>query len=150
MTRPRENPDAAPEGPAASKKAREDHARNVEVAFLEVVRARLPHFPAAIESLGCLYTEMGRFQDGLRADREMVKLEPLSPIAWYNLACSLALTEQPALALEALEKSVALGYADADWMEADADLVSLRDRPEFERILIKIRSAQAILPPPLF
>ena len=71
-------------------------------------------------------------------------------ISWYNLACSLALTEQPALALEALEKSVALGYADADWMEADADLVSLRDRPEFERILIKIRSAQAILPPPLF
>ena len=54
------------------------------VEFLESVRARLPAHPAVVESLGCLYTEMGRYQDGLRADRDMVQMQPDSPNAWYK------------------------------------------------------------------
>lgn len=125
---------------SACKKSRQEHTRNVEVAFLEGVRERLPQFGPAIASLGCLYTEMGRFMDGLHADRDMVKLEPLSPEAWYNLACSLALTDQPTHALDALEKCVALGYSDADWMESDDDLASLREDPRFVRLLAQLRA----------
>ena len=67
-------PDEAP-GESAARAAAEERARRLEVEFLEGVRARLPDHPAVVESLGCLYTEMGRYQDGLRADREMVRME---------------------------------------------------------------------------
>jgi predicted Zn-dependent protease len=135
IPRPGKNP--TPEE-AAARAAAEERARRVEVEFLEAVRVRLPAHPAVVESLGCLYTEMGRYQDGLRADREMVQMEPDSPTAWYNLACSLALTNQPGDAFAALEKAIALGYDDAEWMQDDDDFAPIRQDPRFARLLAQL------------
>ena len=120
-----------------------ERARRIEVEFLEGVRARLPAHPAVVESLGCLYTEMGRYQDGLRADRDMVRMEPDSPNAWYNLACSLSLTGQPDDAFAALEKAIALGYDDAEWMQDDDDFEPIKKDPRFARILAQLLARQA-------
>ena len=128
---------------AAARAAAEERARRLEVEFLEGVRARLPDHPAVVESLGCLYTEMGRYQDGLAADRQMVQMDPGSPTAWYNLACSLSLTGQAEAAFAALEKAVALGYDDGDWMREDDDLASLRADPRYARILAQLLARQA-------
>ena len=128
---------------AAARAAEEERARRVEVAFLEGVRARLPGHGAVVESLGCLYTEMGRYQDGLGADREMVRLEPRSPTAWYNLACSLSLTNQADAAFAALEKAIALGYDDAEWMQDDDDFEPIKKDPRFARILAQLLARQA-------
>ncbi len=116
-----------------------ERARRIELRFLEAVRARLPEHPEVVESLGCLYTEMGRYDDGLAADRQLVKMEPASPLAHYNLACSLALTGQPVEAFAALEQAIALGYDDADWLASDEDLISLREDPRFGRLLARIK-----------
>ena len=132
----------APEDSAA-RAAAEERARRIEVEFLEGVRARLPEHPAVVESLGCLYTEMGRYQDGLRADRDMVRMEPDSPNAWYNLACSLSLTGQPDDAFAALEKAIALGYDDAEWMQDDDDFEPIKKDPRFARILAQLLARQA-------
>ena len=132
----------APEDSAA-RAAAEERARRLEVEFLEGVRARLPAHSAVVESLGCLYTEMGRYQDGLRADREMVQMEPDSPNAWYNLACSLSLTGQPDDAFAALEKAIALGYDDAEWMQDDDDFEPIKKDPRFARILAQLLARQA-------
>ena len=140
----REDPPAedAPED-SAVRAAAEERARRIEVEFLEGVRARLPAHPAVVESLGCLYTEMGRYQDGLRADRDMVRMEPDSPNAWYNLACSLSLTGQPDDAFAALEKAIALGYDDAEWMQDDDDFEPIKKDPRFARILAQLLARQA-------
>ena len=140
----REDPPAedAPED-SAVRAAAEERARSIEVEFLEGVRARLPAHPAVVESLGCLYTEMGRYQDGLRADRDMVRMEPDSPNAWYNLACSLSLTGQPDDAFAALEKAIALGYDDAEWMQDDDDFEPIKKDPRFARILAQLLARQA-------
>ena len=134
--------DETPEDSAA-RAAAEERARRIEVEFLEGVRARLPAHPAVVESLGCLYTEMGRYQDGLRADRDMVRMEPDSPNAWYNLACSLALTGQPDDAFAALEKAIALGYDDAEWMQDDDDFEPLKKDPRFARLLAQLLARKA-------
>ena len=134
-TRPEKTP--SPEE-AAARAAAEERARRVEVEFLEAVRVRLPSHPAVVESLGCLYTEMGRYQDGLRADREMVRMEPHSPTAWYNLACSLSLTGQTEDAFATLEKAIALGYDDAEWMEEDEDFAPIKKDPRFARLLAQL------------
>ena len=140
----REDPPAedAPED-SAVRAAAEERARRIEVEFLEGVRARLPAHPAVVESLGCLYTEMGRYQDGLRADRDMVRMEPDSPNAWYNLACSLSLTGQPDDAFAALEKAIALGYDDAEWMQDDDDFEPIKKDPRFARLLAQLHARQA-------
>lgn len=139
-SRPEEVP--SPEE-AAARAAEAERARRLEVEFLEGVRARLPAHPAVVESLGCLYTEMGRYQDGLRADRDMVQMEPDSPTAWYNLACSLSLTGQPDAAFAALEKAVALGYDDPEWMQDDDDFAPIKKDPRFARLLAQLFARQA-------
>ncbi len=128
---------------SAARAAAEERARRIEVEFLEGVRARLPAHSAVVESLGCLYTEMGRYQDGLRADRDMVQMEPDSPNAWYNLACSLSLTGQPDDAFAALEKAIALGYDDAEWMQDDDDFEPIKKDPRFARLLAQLLARQA-------
>ncbi len=128
---------------AAARAAAEERARRLEVEFLEGVRARLPDHPAVVESLGCLYTEMGRYQDGLAADRQMVQMDPASPTAWYNLACSLSLTGQADDAFAALEKAVALGYDDAEWMQDDDDFAPIKQDPRFARILAQLLARKA-------
>lgn len=138
---------AVPEEPtpeeAAAQAAEEERARRVEVEFLEAVRSRLPAHAGVVETLGCLYTEMGRYQDGLRADREMVRMEPHSPTAWYNLACSLALTDQADAAFAALEKAIALGYDDVEWMQEDDDFEPIRKDPRFARLLAQLLARKA-------
>jgi predicted Zn-dependent protease len=128
---------------AAARAADEERARQVEVGFLEAVRSRLPEHPAVIESLGCLYTEMGRYQEGLRADRDMVRLQPHSELAWYNLACSLSLTGQADDAFAALAKAIALGYDDAEWMQSDDDFAPIRSDPRFARLLAQLLAKKA-------
>ena len=141
-TRPDETPGESAEA-AAARAAAEERARRLEVEFLEGVRARLPDHPAVVESLGCLYTEMGRYQDGLAADRQMVQMDPASPTAWYNLACSLSLTGQAEAAFAALEKAVALGYDDAEWMQDDDDFAPIRQDSRFARILAQLLARKA-------
>ena len=126
----------------AAREAEEARERGVEVSFLEAVRRRLPGHGAVIESLGCLYTEMGRYAEGLEADRAMVRLEPHSALAWYNLACSLSLTGGADDAFAALAKAAALGYADAEWMKQDDDFAPIRSDPRFARILAQIAAKQ--------
>jgi len=127
----------------AAKAAAEERNRRVEVGFLEGVRSRLPAHPAVVETLGCLYTEMGEYQQGLKADRQMVEMEPHSPIAWYNLACSLSLTQQTDAAFSALEKAIALGYNDAEWMQEDDDFRPIRTDPRFVRLLAQMLARKA-------
>jgi tetratricopeptide (TPR) repeat protein len=127
---------------AAERAAETERCQAVEVAFLEGIRARLPEHPAVIESLGCLYTEMGRYQEGLRADREMVRLQPHSALAWYNLACSLSLTGQADDAFVSLEKAIALGYSDGEWMQQDEDFAPIRADARFTRLLARLTAGK--------
>ena len=136
---PRRRSNRAPD--TAEAAARADNvrrSRDIEMAFLEALRVRLPNHAAVVESLGALYTEAGRHADGLEADRTLVGLEPHSALAWYNLACSLSLTGQPDQAFDALEKAAALGYADAEWMQSDEDLAPIRQDPRFARLLARL------------
>jgi len=136
-------PQKKPAAETAARAAAEERTRRIEVEFLEGIRARLPAHPAVVETLGCLYTEMGRYAEGLRADRQMVEMEPHSPIAWYNLACSLALTRQADAAFAALEKAISLGYDDAEWMQEDDDFRPLRKDPRFIRLLAQMLARKA-------
>lgn len=109
--------------------------------FLERARVRQPRNAEVLAELGATYTKLGRFRDGLEVDRELVALSPDNATAHYNLACSLALCDEVAGALDALEEAVRLGYDDPQHLVDDEDLSALRAEPRFDELVKRLRGA---------
>ncbi len=111
----------------------------VELRFLEGLRRRRPDDTGVLRALGDLYSRLGYNQQALDADRELVGKNPDDAVAWYNLACSQALSGMVDEAFRSLVRALQLGYDDLDWMMRDSDLSSLRNDPRFEGIVERIR-----------
>ncbi|MBN1270096.1 MAG: hypothetical protein JXB04_10945 [Kiritimatiellae bacterium] len=110
----------------------------VEMEFLEALHRRRPQDVNILRALADLYTKVGRIEEGLKADLELVKLCPGECEAWYNLACSYALAGDRDRAFDVLSRAVDLGYRDQQWLIEDGDLDSLRHDPRFTRLLYRI------------
>ena len=115
----------------------------VEMYFLEKVAARLPEDEDVLVALGDMYTRAGRYEDGLRIDRTLVRLLPDDASIWYNLGCSLALLNQREEALSTLQRAVELGYQDHEWMSRDTDLRKIRDEKAFRALLKKLTTTKS-------
>ena len=111
-----------------------------ETRFYESVLRRDRSYVDVIELLGGLYTKQGRVAEGLKMDRRLVRLQPRNATAHYNLACSLALSKRRADALRSLHRAIELGYTDLEWMQQDPDLEGLKGDPEFERLLLLLKT----------
>lgn len=119
---------------------RETRELDVKIEFIEGVVRRDPEFVEALQLLGDHYTQRGRFEQGLKVDERLSRLEPANPLVYYNLACSYSLTNQVDLAAAALERALSLGYHDFKWLAKDPDLRILRKHPIFRSIKNKIRN----------
>jgi len=64
------------------------------------------------------------------------------PTPLYNVACCEALLGNSKTALEFLQKAVTAGYSNATHMEADADLRSLREFPEFKALVASLKPSE--------
>jgi len=110
----------------------------IELAFLERLFGRLPQDILLIKALADFYTRVGRYEDGLRLDQKLGQLCPGDALVWYNLGCSLALLKKPNEAFDALQKAIALGYDNIEWMRRDEDLRSIRNDVRFRSLLQQI------------
>jgi tetratricopeptide (TPR) repeat protein len=89
----------------------------------------------ALVELGAALSGLGRHAEALDVDRRAAELQPDNPLVQYNLACSLALSGQPAEAVEALERAERCGYDDWEYLARDPDLRSLRRDGRFRALL---------------
>jgi tetratricopeptide (TPR) repeat protein len=112
---------------------------DVQISFLEGLVRRDPQYLEALQMLGDHYTQRGSYDHGLRVDQQLSRLQPCNPIVFYNLACSHSLTGEFDQAAAALEKALALGYRDFNWLAKDPDLHNLRQHPLYRSIQGKIR-----------
>ena len=117
-----------------------------ELEFLQAIARRLPEDTGVLRALADLYTRTGAYADGLRADERLSRLCAEDPVVWYNLACSLALSDRLDDAFDALNRAVELGYNDYDGMKKDPDLTALHGDARFESILEWIYSAFEQMP----
>lgn len=108
------------------------------IEFLRRATERHPKNAVALAELAHCLTRIGRLDEGLDADRRLVRLQPDNPTVHYNLACSLALLGRPDEALDALEAAVQLGFDDPSHLENDEDLESLRDEVRFRDLLRRL------------
>jgi HEAT repeat protein len=59
--------------------------------------------------------------------------------AYYNFACALAQMNKKPEALDALQKAVRTGYEDADWIQRDRDLDSIKEEAEYKRLINELQ-----------
>ena len=106
-----------------------------DVDFFEKVLARSPHSIEVLRILAELVSKKGLLSRAVDLDRRLVDLLPDDFLARYNLACSLARAGRSDEAIDALSRSILLGYDDIDHMETDPDLESIRTHPDFLALL---------------
>jgi hypothetical protein len=130
-----------PQKSSVRRKSSRKETRELEtkISFLEGLIRRDEGFVEALQLLGDHYTQRGQFDDSLRIDERLSRLEPGNPLVFYNLACSYSLTGRQDHAAVALDRALALGYRDFKWLARDPDLRSLRKHPSFRTIEEKIR-----------
>ncbi|MDR2812762.1 MAG: hypothetical protein LBB05_03195 [Puniceicoccales bacterium] len=91
---------------------------------------------SVIQILSHLYALQGDQKNSFKMDRRHVQLEPLNPIAHYNLACDLSLQGKANEAVKSLETAVTLGYNDLQWIHDDIDLDPIRGNKKFKALLV--------------
>src|SRR6266705_1423448 len=85
---------------------------DVKITFMEGIVRREPKYVEALQILGDHYTQRGLFDNSLKVDKRLSRLEPRNPLVFYNLACSYSLNSDLDMAASALEKALSLGYND--------------------------------------
>jgi tetratricopeptide (TPR) repeat protein len=123
--------------PASSKAARvpDQNQLDFELEFFGGILEKTPDYVDVLRVLGSLLTLKGRFLEGMKVDRRLVRLRPDDALAHYNLACSYALLHRPDQSIKTLRRAVELGYRDFRYMREDRDLDSIRHDPRFRQIL---------------
>jgi regulator of sirC expression with transglutaminase-like and TPR domain/pimeloyl-ACP methyl ester carboxylesterase len=79
------------------------------------------------------------WSDALTTSDELMKLAPKNGDIAYNRACVLARLGKKKEALEALNASIDKGFTDYNHIRIDDDLQSLRDDPDFTRLVDKAK-----------
>jgi hypothetical protein len=87
--------------------------------------------------LGVTHQRAKELEKALAAYRQSLELDPSSPVTFYNIGTLYALKGETNTAFEWLAKARASRRLDMTQIEADADLVALKNDPRFRALLPK-------------
>ncbi|HEY6192735.1 MAG TPA: protein kinase [Bacteroidota bacterium] len=77
----------------------------------------------------------GRIEEGKARASRAIELSPNDPLMFYNAACFYSTVGDKALALESLRNALDSGYEFYEWIKRDPDLDSIRNEPEYLRLM---------------
>ena len=100
-----------------------------------VLQQQLDMVPEDVRARILLASVSAQLGDADRSVKDLEKaiaLRPNDSTILYNAACAYACLGRKPDALATLRQAIAHGYHNLEWMARDADLVSLRDDPEFQ------------------
>jgi len=80
------------------------------------------------------WARIGRRKEALAWAKKALALDSEDSAVLYNLACLYAVLHRTKEALNCLKRVVRSGWRK-EWIKNDPDLHSLRDNPEFQRLL---------------
>ena len=116
----------------------DDIAAEFQIKLYETALALGRESLSLTVELAELYTQVGRYQDGLILDRSLVEREPDNPVFHYNLACSLSLVGQTDPAFLVLDQAIELGFRDFKLLLEDRDLKNLHADPRWKQLVSRI------------
>ncbi len=109
----------------AIEEARERFLQSIEVD---------PSYSQAYVGVGVTYYMRDRYDEALDYYKRGLEANPGNRDAYYNVACVYALKGEAEQALRYLRIAVLNGYVDTNTLDADPDLKSLHDNPDFKRL----------------
>ncbi|MFY9583736.1 MAG: tetratricopeptide repeat protein [Candidatus Acidiferrales bacterium] len=112
-------------------------ARSMRERHIHVLEKQLDTVPEDVRArmlLATNYASLARKEDAIRQLQTAVALRPGDSNVLYNAACTYALLQRAAEAIEMLRRAMKAGWANVDWVSRDPDLISLHDDPEFQRL----------------
>ena len=110
-----------------------------EISFYQKLLRAYPDFVDVLIPLGDAYTRRGLYEKGLEIDVRLSQLRGEDPLTWYNLACSYSLLKRVDESMEALRRSIELGYMDLPYLQKDPDLTNLRQSDKYRQFLESFR-----------
>ncbi|MFT5049901.1 MAG: tetratricopeptide (TPR) repeat protein [Chlamydiales bacterium] len=116
----------------------QDLGQSFMAKILETELQRYPDNVDALIELGQVYTQQGRYTEGLTVDQQLAEHLPDNPTVLYNLACSLSLLSRTDDALDALECAIDVGYDDASFMLGDRDLDNVKHTERFQGLVAQL------------
>jgi predicted esterase len=90
-----------------------------------------------------------KYPEAIAKLTEADKLIPNRSITHYNLACALSMSGKRDAALDALERSIKLGYVDHEHMGKDTDLDPIRESDRFKKLITIAKKKSKPKPPML-
>lgn len=123
---------------------RDDEAFETWGRVAEIMQRSLEVNPDDINELLRLATAklvLGEREDSLELTERVLMLASDDAYVLYNASCLFALANETEKALETLEKSVQAGFSDAEWMQHDSDLETIRNHRRFKDLVTRIGSA---------
>ncbi|MCK4909487.1 MAG: ChaN family lipoprotein [Planctomycetes bacterium] len=79
-----------------------------------------------------------QFDAAISSLEKIVRLEPKSSMAYYNMACVYSLQKETDQAIKSLRQAIDLDYIDADHIKTDSDLDNIRTDKRFLSLIKKI------------
>jgi serine/threonine protein kinase/Flp pilus assembly protein TadD len=118
---------------------KKEEAQHVRDRMAKVLRQQLELVPEDVRARILLATMLAHFgqdvDEAIRHLRIAVALRPSDSNTLYNAACTYGVLGKKAEALETLKKSFASGFGNREWAAKDSDFDSLRDDPEFQKLV---------------
>ncbi len=99
---------------------------------------------AYYNDLGLAYAKNGQLEEARIAFEEYERLFPEKGEAYRNWALYYALLDNQEETLAHLQKAVALGYKDLEWLEQEEAFNSIRESEQYQTLVKKIENAQAL------
>ncbi|MFO0926597.1 MAG: hypothetical protein U0736_06090 [Gemmataceae bacterium] len=124
-----------PTSSKASTRDSEQSQLDFELDFFTGILEHSDNYIDVLRVQGSLLSLKGRFAEGLKIDKRLVRLRPQDALAHYNLACSYALMKRPTLSIRTLRRAVELGYRDFRYMREDHDLDLIKHDPRFRKLM---------------
>jgi serine/threonine-protein kinase len=114
-----------------------EHARAAVAGSKQAVEYRST-LGRQLAGLAEVYRALGRFQPAVASTRERLVIAPNDPEEHFSVACALALCQAPETAMEVLTRAAALGWHDQERLGTSRALDSLRGRPDFQQLVLRL------------
>ncbi|MDO8550718.1 MAG: protein kinase [Ignavibacteria bacterium] len=116
-----------------------ESAKKVEKEFLKIAEQKLlinPDDVIALSRVAGVYSSQGDKEKALQTIKRVMEIDPEDGLAIYNSACVYARMNMKDEALKYLRIAFDNGYKNIrEWVKSDPDFNTLRDDPEFKKII---------------